>query len=1193
MSPKTEILIGPAGSGKSKRYYEELVDRAFRHPEQQFYLIVPEQAGSSMEQRILSINRERTGREGFFNIDIIGFSRLAYRVFEEQGRSMRKVLEDYGKVILLRSVVAKVKDQLQLYRGSVDRQGFIDELKSLFSEFLLFDIRPEDLEAVEHKLPEEQEVLRRKLSDVGLVYRTFRENEVFLSEYMVAEELPAYLARLLSEPGDIRSVDGCSFLFDGFTGFTAEQRKVLLAMRSRAAELQFTITMEPSEKEDPLFSQSKEMLDQLLTIFPEAKVLEQPAQPADSALRHLTRHVFRFPVHEYKTPVSEELRIWRTENPVEELRVVAEDIRSRVLRGELRYRDTAILTADLAGLCSFLDPVMQEYGLPYFSDHTRSFTNNPIIDAQLAVLELLDRDFAYESVFAFLKTGVLDRALTEAGMEADAVELLENFVLAHGIRGRKLWEKEAEYFVRKDRRTEGEELILSEVEEVRQLLLDVMSPVLRFRGRKEYPVQDMIRGLLEIAADPRLHMEERGEAASDELLDMGYPAEARAYRGIHQRYRSVLEKTAAILGDQQMTVHDLRETLLIGAGEIRVGVIPPTLDSVLVGDLERTRIGAVRVLYIVNLCDGILPKPKSRASILSDQDRTLMGQSLVGKELAPDETTKRFREQFSLYLAMSKPTESLTLSYSARTGNGKEQEKSFLLGRIQRVFPKLEEEVRVRRTLSGAGIPDRMEYLSLLRKEAEEGLSDEERLRLEVLGRTFPEVPRELPREPQGEEALPEELMKALTVKISVSQLEKYANCPYAYFLQYILRLYPRDEHKIRELDIGNILHRTLELTFRRVKTEHGNNWDSLPEEALLKLMRESIRDAILEEKPTLSEEELRDGKTALVLQQLEELAERNLEILSGQLKDGRMLPEVMEGQFRAEFDAKRPDGATESVRITGFVDRLDTFRAEDGTVFLRILDYKTGEKKLELRDIRDGRNLQLAVYLRILTEIFSKQEGSCIPAGMYYYHVDQPVLTELAKGRSDEEEAARVKTEQKLRLRGIPNVSPTEEEESGFPKHFAVELQERDALDENRELLKARVLPIDVNKEHQPMNSTILASTEDMQGIEDYSLYKMKSMTEQILRGEIGKKPTRKAGQQDNSCKYCTAAAVCRFRKGDSPEQFVPKESDQRELIKALVETGTKQRVTLRGARLLEEQDPEHLLTLREDADEDTVEEG
>ena len=359
MKADVRILTGSAGSGKSKKIYEELVDLAAAHPEQRFYLIVPEQAGSSMEQRILAMNRERTGRAGFFNIDIIGFTRLAYRIFEEQGRSMRQVLEDYGKTILLRSVVGKVRSELELYSGSVDRQGFIDELKSLFSEFLMFDITPEELEKAMDALPESSLHLQRKLRDVLTIYRAFREDSAFLEQYMVAEELPAYLARLLMEIGDVRAVDGCTFYFDGFTGYTAAQRKVLECLICRAKAMTFTVTLDPEDTGNPMFEQSTEMLEQLIKMAPAAELRTQPEPPADTKIRFLTKHVFRFPVHEYvgdpekKTGCSdntsdntsdgngsEEISVWRTVNSVEELRVVAEDIRDRVRRGQQEGQET-------------------------------------------------------------------------------------------------------------------------------------------------------------------------------------------------------------------------------------------------------------------------------------------------------------------------------------------------------------------------------------------------------------------------------------------------------------------------------------------------------------------------------------------------------------------------------------------------------------------------------------------------------------------------------------------------------------------------------------------------------------------------------------------------------------------------------------------------------------------------------------
>ena len=1191
MRSAVTIYTGGTNAGKSIKMYENLVDQAAGNPKRSFYLIVPEQAGSGMEQRILSIVRERTGKNGVFNIDIIGFTRLAYRVFNEQGRTMKTVMEEYGKTILLRSVAAKVKNELSLYRGSVDRQGFIEELKSLFSEFLLFDIHPEDLDAALTQIREKDPQLGNKLKDVLTIYRAFRESEVFREEYMVAEELPAYLAGLLSEPGEISCIDGAEFYFDGFTGFTAEQRKVLEALIPRASAMSFAVTLEPGEEKEALFSQSREMLEQLLTLAPGAKVVELKQENArrKEALHALSQGVFRFPARVYKgdtKKAAETIRIWKADTPLEEFRLAAEDIRRRVTAGEIRYRDAAILTPDMQGLAGYLDLVMTEYELPFFADQNRAFVNNPIIDAQLFILEMLDRDFTYESVFSFLKTGILDHAAEEIGIAALGWEQLENFVLEHGIRGRKLWGKELAHFNGRRELSEMEALILDQLEELRGLLLSVLKPVLKFTGKKAFPVPEMISAMTKIAEDPRLRLAERGEEAKADLLLMGRPAEAEAYLGLQEKFLSVLEKTALILRDEEMTIHDLRETLLIGVREIKVGVIPPTLDSVLIGDLERTRLGQVKVLYILNLNEGIYPRAKGKGGILSDQDRTDLEDLLCdlpgGKTLAPGETEKRFREQFSLYLAMGKPSDCLTLSFSEQTRTGGALERSYLLGKVLRMFPELKAVHRERRMLSGAKGPDRMEYLELLSKEKQDELAEEERKALRVLSGAFSGDAPEEAKEEDARVILPEKLMEYLAdlgkIRVSVSRLEKYARCPYSYFLRYILDLKSRKLHEVQKVDVGLILHRILELTFREVRDEHANDWEGITEETLSRLIHKNMTRAIEEEKPSLLLQDLQDGKTGVVLKKLEELSENSIRVLKYQLSEGSMLPEMLECGFKAQFTAEGPKGREETVTITGIVDRLDTFREKD-EVFLRILDYKTSNTKFDLRDLRDGRKLQLTVYLKIMTELLKKTNRQAIPAGMYYFHVDQPVLKELSVKDGSEEDAARREMEKNLKLRGVLNISPSDDESEGEedPKHYLVELQEQEALDEERNLQSGRVLPIERNQSRE-LKKEFLATTKEMEGLGEFSLQKMKELTDRIFSGQMEKYPTRMSDSQDSSCKYCEGSAVCRFRKDTMAERIIRKVPDSGALMTELSEKGQRNKVALKGLSLYEKPSDEEM---------------
>ena len=1281
MSASVEIYIGGAGVGKSTRLYTELVDLAYRNPGKKYYLIVPEQAGSSMEQRILSLNKERTGRNGFFNIDIIGFTRLAYRVFEEQGRSMKQVMEEYGKTILLRSVVARMKSSLSLYQGSVERQGFIDELKSLFSEFMLFDIQPEDLDKAVENLGEADFQLRNKLKDVLAIYKAFREDPVFRRDYMVAEELPVYLARLLSESAEVKCVDGATFIFDGFTGFTAEQRKALEEIVKRAENVRFAVTIEPEEMQDPLFGQSKETLEQLISIVPSAKVIPvrnitenasydgKPAEAKeDSAnscgesmiktdsgresdrnpLQVLTQNVFRFPGKEYNEPLEGRIQIRQAENPVEELALVAEDIRRRVQKHEIRYRDAAILTADISGLSAYADSIMREYEIPYFSDQNRSFINNPIIDAQLSVLEILDRDFSYESVFAFLKTGILDRAemlsdrsktsqkgpgvdsendisIEPAGQEtADndeeknksvipgsaastkrkklrpdvaewiyhrRLELLENFVIAHGIRGRKLWEKEVFHFTGGRELSKTEKKQLEEIDELRKLFLDVLKPVLRFGGKKEYPVSKMISALIALAEDPHLHLSDRGDISGDDLLSLGYPAEARAYPGIQEKYLSVLEKTAAILGEQEMTLHDLRETLTIGVREIKVGVIPPTLDAVLIGDLERTRFGGCKVLYIVNMNEGILPHPKGQGSILSDMDRVRLAGALMEKNLAPDETEKRFREQFSLYLAISKAKEALILSFSKKNRGKGDMEPSFLLGRIRRVLPGLVVEKKSIMPVSGTPGPDRMEYIRLIRKEKDEVLTAEEQERKRILSEVFPDISTEEDGERQGAEHLPDELTSSLNLSLSISQLEKYAKCPYEWFLLYVLRLRERRVHAMSDMDLGNIMHYVMKEVFTRVKEEHNNDWKNLSADVLGTLVKEAVAAAILLEKPSLKEEDLKDGKTGIILSEMEELALRTMEMQKFQLMESSMLPELFEATFEAEFTVKGTSGERE-IKLLGIIDRLDSYKGEEGTTYIRILDYKTGDRKLDLTEVQDGRSLQLPMYLRILTEIF-RANGGTVPAGMYYYHVDRPVLEKLNSKAATPEAAAEQETENALKLRGLPNVGPFSEEEK-IPKHFILEIQEKGTVSADRKLNKGKVLPIDVTKEHELKSNILTATTDDLLGLGDYSLYEMHRLAERLLSGQVEKHPTRVAGAEKGSCDYCSGRDVCRFKGEESPERYVRPAGDKAALMEMLVNIGKTNPTKIENAKMKDGLPKEARKDETEDAqEEDGVDEG
>ena len=111
-------------------------------------------------------------RKGILNIDVVSFERLAYKVFEELGGGNRPVLDDTGKNLIVRRVLEKEKKKLDYFGSSIEKTGFVSELKSVISELLQYGITPQQLGEIGENVKEKQQ-LSAKLKDIRLVYEEF------------------------------------------------------------------------------------------------------------------------------------------------------------------------------------------------------------------------------------------------------------------------------------------------------------------------------------------------------------------------------------------------------------------------------------------------------------------------------------------------------------------------------------------------------------------------------------------------------------------------------------------------------------------------------------------------------------------------------------------------------------------------------------------------------------------------------------------------------------------------------------------------------------------------------------------------------------------------------------------------------------------------------------------------------------
>ena len=508
-----QFIFGNSGSGKSDFLYDSVLKQAKENKEQQFLIIVPEQFTMQTQRELV----ERQKQHAIMNVDVLSFARLAYRVFDDLGKQNVVVLEETGKNLVLRKVAEQKKAELKVLGANMNKMGYVGEVKSLISELMQYNVRPDALAEFLEKEPL-GEGLRLKMKDVLTMYQGF--TEYLKGRYITAEEVLELLYDVAEESELLRN---SVIVLDEFTGFTPIQNRLMEKLLVLAKKVSVSVTMDVREDfyqcrgVHELFAMSKKTVASLLKVAELCKVpVEEPlvlptgkqrryANAAD--LYFMEQNLFRPGAGSYRYKAPEQsmqhIRITSLNNPREELKFAAREIVRLTRENGYRYRDIAVVTGDVQQYGNYVPEIFEQYHIPYFIDQTKNILFHPFIECIRAILEMIEYDFSYESVFRFLRCGLASRVVTEAknsdkepdpaatedltqqpetgshGLTEQEIDRLENYVLARGIRGASRWSRPWT-FVMPDGTLED----MARLNEIREAVYENFKPLLEaFRGK--------------------------------------------------------------------------------------------------------------------------------------------------------------------------------------------------------------------------------------------------------------------------------------------------------------------------------------------------------------------------------------------------------------------------------------------------------------------------------------------------------------------------------------------------------------------------------------------------------------------------------------------------------------------------------------------------------------------------------------
>lgn len=1183
-----QIIAGPAGSGKTSYIARQIADelvacRAVSAASGGILFIVPDQATFQMERKVLEDRR----LTGFVDLQILSFRRLCFKVLEEAGGVSLPFITPVGRSMAIQSVLWERRKDLTVFAPMVSYPGFRETLGKTLQELSMYEVTPSAIRrsAGVPDLP----YLDQKIHDLEVIFESYRD---FLKDrFFDPEDYLELAAAKIPQSGLVR---GAKVWIDGFSGFTPKEYKVLRAIMEAAVEVNVALCLdkrELSHKSSPasLFHPTREIFEQVMAQARDAGVAIAPAiylgeggeiprfaASADMAIleravrqdgEEFASQAIRGSVGETSATAIPALErvgsrageiaaataatrpggtagsnsagpgvvLVSAANPLAEVEFVAREI-IRLVRDEgLRYRDITIEARDLSGYADLVSLVFRDHNVPFFLDQKRSLSHHPLAEVIRSALEVALNSFGSESVFRYLKTDLVP-------IEREMVDRLENYVLSHGIQGERWIAPEPWRYVRRSLMSDEKAAEAEEDAAIADAIRREAIPQLekfyhRLKSGKDVlTARETSRAIYDLLTDlgvPRTL--ERWQSLAEEAGDLG---EARDHAGVWDKVMEILEQADEILGEQQ---GDLKSySMLVNAGleDIRLGVIPPSLDQVLVGTLDRSRQPDCRATFLMGALLGVFPRKQSEDSVFTDSERNYLTER--GVQLEPDSKLRQFHEQYLVYIALTRPSERLYISYPLGDQEGKALTPSHVIDMVKRVFP---EKSEVLATIEPLGrwlddldfvVPARtrgiaVRRLSLLRQgtrpgaawtEAYRWLTDADRadhsrhvLRSLSYTNKVPALEKPLVRGLYGS-----------TLVTSVSRLERFGACPFHHFAADGLGLRERDIYRLEPADAGTFLHNAMKEFVTRVSAS-GPDWGAL-KDGETAAMVSSIVDSLV---PDVRDELfMSSARYRYVASALKRILGRSASVLASQMKRGGFHPVGAEVRFGMQGGLppyRVPLGPRDEVLLRGQIDRIDIAQRGD-QVYMRIVDYKSSGRSLDLVDVWSGLSLQLLVYLVVALSNWQSIVGAGrgwgapallssqgtgvtpgpLPAGALYFTLQDPIVS--ASGPLPQEEADKA-IFRALRMSGL----------------LVDEADVLRMMDTDSERY-SDIIPVQFTS--KGVSSRSIAKRDDFEALLGFVKRKVQDMCVGIFAGNIEIAPFRRG--QARACQYCPYGALCSF---------------------------------------------------------------
>ena len=1083
------LIYGKSGSGKSQYCFSEI--SKIINKEKKIYIITPEQFSFTAEKKLMdAIDAKAT-----INAEVITLSRMAHRVMQEIGGNNQTQLTKCGKAMIIYSILNDNKKNLKFLNKSDEN---IDLSMNAITEFKKHGIQPNQLTDEIEKI--DDEYLKTKLNDMSIIYENY-ENRL-KDNYIEDTDLLTILSNNIENTNII--TDSIIYI-DEFAGFTYQEYEIMKKFIKLAKQVTITICTDNLDASinpdtDIFYTNKitagkifKLLKDENLQLEQQIYLKEQPRFKTEE-LKHIEKNIFATKINKYnKKP--ENIKLFLANNQYSEIENVAKQIVKLVRDENLRYKDISIITKNIDTYSSLIRSIFAEYNIPVFIDEKRDLNQNIIVQYILSIFEIFSSNYSKESIFNYLKIGFID-------IDEDDIFKLENYCIKWGIKQNK-WKNDFTYGINDN--------IKEEIEYLNTLRKKIIEPLNELKSKMK-DTKSISKAIYEFIQEQKI--EDKINYKINELQELGLIDLANEYVASYKIILNILDEIVLIFGNEKITIDKYRQILKIGLKNSELGKIPGTQDQVIVGDVDRSRSHKVNTIFIIGLNDGSFPSINKAEGFFGDNDREIL--KADGIELANGTIENLYEENFNIYKAFTTAENKLYLSYASSETEGKSLRPSIIIGKIKKMFPELKEEsdiINKNYEITNANMTyqELIQNISELREKKEIDKTwyviydyykkqNEwyEKIKKDLRGIDYTNIPENIKQETI-------EKLYGNTLNTSVSKLEKFASCPFSYYLQYGLRIKEKEELKVQSFDTGSFMHETIDEFFKKVKEENINLPDLIPDEEKV----QEIVDKVVEEKLNMGQKYnfVATSKYKILVKRLKRTVIKALKyIIEGLVysdfniegteiefgKDGKYKPIIIQLE-----DGKR-------IEITGKIDRIDTAEAEEGR-YLRIIDYKSSAKNIDLNEVYAGLQIQLLTYMDAVCK-----EEDLLPAGVLYFSL----LEQMIKAdKKISEEQIEEELRKNFKMKGL----------------ILADVKVIKMQDKNLETGTSKLIPATITKSGEiSEGKTNGVSKEEFKILQDYIYKTIKQIAKEILKGNINIRPYNKKGK--TPCEYCSYKAICGF---------------------------------------------------------------